>query len=182
MSPGNRSGVPGGSRIAIVGGGQIGVGWAITFARAGFDVSVYEPAAGRRRAIPSEMASRLAELDDHGLLPDDPEDVAARVGVGADLASALDGATHVQECVPESLDLKVELFRELDSIADAGATLASSSSSMTISDIAPDLEGRARCLLVTGTIPATRHTWSRWWRSPRRPSPTRTRSSPSAVS
>lgn len=148
MSPGDRSGEPGCHRIAIVGGGQIGVGWAITFARAGFDVAVYEPAAGRRRAIPSELASRLAELDEHGLLPEDPEEVITRVGVGADLASAVEGATHVQECVPESLDLKVELFRRLDSIADAGTTLASSSSSMTISDIASDLGGRARCLLV----------------------------------
>ena len=148
MSPDNRSGESGDDRIAVVGGGQIGVGWAITFARAGFDVAVYEPAAGRRRAIPSELVSRLAELDDHGLLPDDPEDVIARVGVGADLAAAVEGATHVQECIPESLDLKVELFGRLDSLVGTGATLASSSSSMTISDIASDLAGRARCLLV----------------------------------
>ena len=148
MTPGNRSGGLGGDQIAIVGGGQIGVGWAITFARAGSGVAVYEPDAARRRAIPSELAARLAELDEHGLLSDDPEDVITRVGVGADLASAVEGATHVQECVPESLDLKVELFGRLDSLAAAGTTLASSSSSMTISDIASDLEGRARCLLV----------------------------------
>ncbi|MDE0169635.1 MAG: 3-hydroxyacyl-CoA dehydrogenase [bacterium] len=148
MNPDDRSGEPGGHRIAIVGGGQIGVGWAITFARAGSGVAIYEPAADRRRAIPSEMVSRLAELDAHGLLPEDPEDVVTRVGVGADLAAAVEGATHVQECIPESLDLKVDLFRRLDALADAGTTLASSSSSMTISDIASELEGRARCLLV----------------------------------
>ena len=131
-----------------MGGGQIGIGWAITFARAGLEVAVYEPDAGRRRAIPSELELCLGELDDHGLLSEDPADVMARVGVGADLRWAVEGAAHVQECVPESLDLKVELFRRLDSLADARTTLASSSSSMTISDIASDLEGRARCLLV----------------------------------
>ena len=148
MDPGSRSEGISGNRIAIVGGGQIGIGWAITFARAGLEVAIFEPDAGRRRAIRSEIGLRLAELDDHGLLDDDPADVVARVGVGADLRSAVERAAHVQECVPESLDLKVDLFRRLDSLADAGTTLASSSSSMTISDIASDLEGRARCLLV----------------------------------
>ena len=131
-----------------MGGGQIGIGWAITFARAGLEVAVYEPDAGRRAVLGSEMGLRLAELDDHGLLDDDPADVVARVGVGADLRSAVEGAAHVQECVPESLELKVDLFRQLDSLADAGTTLASSSSSMTISDIASGLKRRSRCLLV----------------------------------
>ena len=148
MNPGSKSGGLVGNRIAIVGGGQIGVGWAITFARAGLDVAVFEPAAGRRAVLRSEMGLRLGELDAHGLLSEDPEDVIIRVGVGDDLRAAVAGAIHIQECVPESLELKVELFRRLDSLADAGTTLASSSSSMTISDIASDLEGRARCLLV----------------------------------
>lgn len=148
MRPGCRSGGLGGNKIAIVGGGQIGVGWAITFARSGLDVAVYEPDPGRRRAIPPEMEIRLGDLHDHGLLSEAPADVIARVAVGADLSSAVEGATHVQECVPERLDLKVALFRQVDSLAGAGTTLASSSSSMTITDIASDLEGRARCLLV----------------------------------
>ena len=131
-----------------MGGGQIGIGWAITFARAGLEVAVYEPDAGRRAVLRSEMGLRLAELHDHGLLDDDPADVVARVGVGADLRSVVEGTAHVQECAPESLDLKVELFRQLDSLADAGTTLASSSSSMTISDIASGLKRRSRCLLV----------------------------------
>ena len=131
-----------------MGGGQIGIGWAITFARAGLEVRVFEPDAGRRAVLRSEMGLRLAELHDHGLLDDDPADVVARVGVGADLRSVVEGTAHVQECAPESLDLKVDLFRQLDSLADAGTTLASSSSSMTISDIASGLKRRSRCLLV----------------------------------
>ena len=131
-----------------MGGGQIGAGWAITFARAGLEVAVYEPDAGRRRVIPFEIGLRLAELDGHGLISEDPADVIARVGVGSDLRSAVEGSAHVQESVPESLDLKMELFRRLDSLADAGTTLASSSSSMTISDIASGLKRRSRCLLV----------------------------------
>ncbi|MCY4370267.1 MAG: 3-hydroxyacyl-CoA dehydrogenase [bacterium] len=137
-----------GDRVAIVGGGQIGVGWAITFARAGLEVSVFEPVADRRQSLLHEMGSRLAELQSHGLLSEDPADVIDRVGVGSDLRRAVEEASHVQECVPESLDLKVELFGRLDALAGPRTTLASSSSSMTISDIASDLDGRARCILV----------------------------------
>ena len=148
MNPGNRSEGIGGYRVAVVGGGQIGVGWAITFARAGFEVTVYEPDTGRRGALHDEIGLRLGELDGHGLLPENPVDVLARIAAAADLRSAVQDAAHVQECVPELLDLKIRLFKQLDTLARDGATLASSSSSMTISAIASELEGRARCLLV----------------------------------
>ncbi len=135
-------------KVAIVGGGQIGLGWAIVFVRAGFEVAIYEPDSGRRRALPSEMDVRLRELDAHGLLDEDAAEVAARVVVEADLATAVSGSAHVQECVPESRDLKRRLFGRFDGLAGSGVTLASSSSSMTISDLASGLPGRARCLVV----------------------------------
>ncbi len=148
MNAGDRSGRIGEQKIAIIGGGHIGVGWAVAFSQAGFQVSVYEVDAGRCEAIHSELRVRLTELDGHGLLDDDPAQVIARVEAGSDLGRAVQGAVHVQECVPESRALKREMFRSLDDLASAGTTLASSSSSLTISDIASDLEGRSRCILV----------------------------------
>ena len=135
-------------KIAIVGGGQIGVGWAILFARAGLEVAVFEPDRRRRQLLATEAVRRLEDLEVHGLLEEAPPGIVARIGVGAELGGTVEGAAHIQECVPESLDLKVGLFKRLDTLADPGTTLASSSSSMTISDIASELEGRARCLLV----------------------------------
>ena len=124
------------------------MGWAIVFARAGFEVAVFEPDAGRRRILPSEVEVRLRGLEAYGLIDEDPSAVMARSRVAADLDEVVEGAVHIQECAPESLDLKVDIFERLDALADSGTTLGSSSSSMTISDIASDLEGRARCLLV----------------------------------
>ena len=135
-------------KVGVVGGGSIGVGWAIVFARAGLEAAVYEPDADRRSILPSEIRRRLLELEAHGLLDEDPDAAAGRVAVGGGLAETVDGAAHVQECAPESLDLKADLFRRLDSLADAGTTLASSSSTMTISDIAAGVPGRGRCLLA----------------------------------
>ena len=94
------------------------------------------------------MGVRLGELDAFGLLDEAPAEIVARLAVAGDLSEALDGAVHVQECAPESLSLKVDLFERMDALADASTTLASSSSSMTISAIAAGLTGRSRCLLA----------------------------------
>jgi 3-hydroxyacyl-CoA dehydrogenase len=45
-------------KVAIVGGGSIGVGWAVVFSRAGYDVALHEPDAARRDAIPREVEER----------------------------------------------------------------------------------------------------------------------------
>ncbi len=151
--------------IAIVGGGSIGVGWAIVFARAGHAVAMHDPDPARRAAVPGELRARLAELAGAGLLepaagPASPapdraraidaavDAIAARVTVHAQLEDALVGAVHVQECAPEDLALKRELFARLDALAAPEAALASSSSALTASAFAGELAGRARCLVV----------------------------------
>ncbi len=118
--------------IAVVGAGSIGVGWAIVFARAGRDVAVYDPDPARLQAAPAEFEAHAT----------------GRVTWHADLAGAVRGAVHVQECAPEDLALKRELFARLDELADPGVPLASSSSALTASSFAGDLPGRARCLVA----------------------------------
>ena len=135
-------------RIAVVGGGSIGIGWAIVFARAGWTVHLVEPDAGRRAAVQGDLTARLDRLAANGLLDGSPASVAARVTLAGELASALREAVLVQECAPESLELKRRLFDELEAAAPAGAILATSSSALTISEIAGDLETRARCLVA----------------------------------
>ena len=135
-------------RIGVVGGGSIGVAWAIVFARAGHGTTVYEPDEGRRRVLLDEVAVRLGDLDAFGLLDETPSEIVSRLAVTGDLGKAVEGAAHVQECAPESRPLKVHLFAKLDGLADRAATLASSSSTLVISDIAAELAGRDRCVLA----------------------------------
>jgi 3-hydroxyacyl-CoA dehydrogenase len=135
-------------RVAVVGGGTIGVAWALVFARAGFAVAVHDSQPARLEAVPAELRRRLEDLAAAGLLDEPVDAVAARARLAAELADAVRDAAHVQECVPEDLGLKRELFGRLDRLAPAGATLASSSSALTASAIAADLDGRARCLVA----------------------------------
>ncbi len=128
--------------IAVVGAGSIGVGWAIVFARAGRAVAVHDPDPARLAAAPAELVARLEVLDEP------PDVVAARVSWHAELADAVRGAVHVQECAPEDLELKRTLFARLDELVEPGVPLASSSSALTASSFAGELPGRARCLVA----------------------------------
>jgi 3-hydroxyacyl-CoA dehydrogenase len=111
-------------------------------------VALFEPAAERRAAVPDDLAGRLRRLARGGLVEEAPAEVAARVELVDSLEAAVDGAVHVQECAPERVELKRELFARLDAVAPAGAVLASSSSALTTSSFAAGLDGRARCLVA----------------------------------
>jgi L-gulonate 3-dehydrogenase len=134
--------------VAIVGGGSIGVAFCIVFARAGFNVRLYDPADERRRAVEPEVRARLNDLAEFDLLDDSAETLLARIVVLDNLADAVRDALLVQECAPERVDLKRELFMQIDENARADAVLASSSSALTVSSFADALPGRARCLVA----------------------------------
>jgi 3-hydroxyacyl-CoA dehydrogenase len=135
-------------RVAVVGGGAIGVGWAIVFASAGRDVVVFEPDAARRAGFPADCAARLERLARGGLLSERADAIAARVTLGGSLADAVADATHVQECAPERADLKRRLFEQIEAVAPETAVIASSSSAITVSTVAKDLRTRSRCLVA----------------------------------
>src|SRR5688572_27314504 len=89
--------------VAIVGGGSIGIAFAIVFARAGRPVKLYEPDASRRGAVPGLLRARLDDLRAYELLDEAADIVSGRVTVVADLAAAVRDAVYVQECAPEDL-------------------------------------------------------------------------------
>lgn len=134
--------------VAVVGAGSIGVSWAIVFARTGHQAAVYEPDQARRDDAAGDLRARLRELGDAELLDEPAGRVAERVTFHADLSTALAGTAHVQECVPEDPGLKRRLFERLDRETGADVVLASSSSALTMSEIAGNLTGRGRCLVV----------------------------------
>ena len=134
--------------IAVIGAGSIGTAFAIAFARAGLTVRVQDPDEERRAAVPDEIVARLEDLTHFDLVQEDAPKIQRRIAFTGVLAEAVAGADYVQECAPERLDLKRELFAELDRLAPPAAVLASSSSAIQPSRFAADLPGQARCLVA----------------------------------
>lgn len=137
------------TKIAVVGSGFIGRAWAITFARAGNQVvlwDAFKDAPGRavdfiRDALPDLAANDL-------LGGRTPKAVLADISIEDDLEAALAGTAHVQENTPEQVELKRKIFARLDALAPADAVIASSTSAILPSKFTEELKGRHRCLVI----------------------------------
>lgn len=135
------------ARVAIIGVGLIGRAWANVFARSGSQVRLWDPDPGVRAGAVKLIADSLAELARHGLVAD-AAGAAKRLSVHATLEEAVADVDLVQECGPERVDAKQELFARLDAAAPPSAILASSSSAIVASRFTEPLKGRARCLIA----------------------------------
>ena len=137
------------TRVAIIGSGFIGRAWAISFARAGHDVALWDQDPDAPRQAIDFAASVAPDLAKNDLLAgQDPQQVLARLRPEKTLAAALADAEHVQESALERLDVKKALFVDLDRLAPPSAVVASSSSAILPSLFTEQLPHRERCLVI----------------------------------
>jgi len=137
--------------IAVLGAGLMGHGIALTFARAGHSVTVYDAFQEGLDALAGRVSASLTAM---GVDEDETRQTLERIAPEADLARAVQGADIVFEAAPEKPDLKRALFRQVERAAPATAILASNTSVIPISTIMSDLQDRSRAL---GT---------HWWNPP----------------
>lgn len=135
-------------KIGIVGSGLIGRAWATVFARAGHPVVMYDAdAAALPRAV-GLIQDGLRELREFGLIDEAPETVAARVRTAGSLAECVRDVDYVQENTSERLEIKREVYAQMDAAAKPDCILASSTSTIETSRFAEGLKGRHRCLVA----------------------------------
>ena len=135
-------------KIAIVGLGLVGRAWAISFARAGHEVALWDEKADVVDEALRFADKVLPDLAANQLLHPPLGEVRALMRRAATLEEALDGASHVQENTPEDVGVKRQVFARLDALAGADAVLASSTSAILPSRFTEALPGRARCLVL----------------------------------
>jgi len=134
------------SRIAIIGTGVIGSSWAALFAAHGHEVSASDPRPDAADELRRAVEQCWPSLERQGRVTDagSPDLVTVAASSGA----AVDGATFVQENAPERLDLKHELYREIDGILGAGVVIASSSSGLMATDVQRACERHPERVLI----------------------------------
>jgi L-gulonate 3-dehydrogenase len=137
------------SNTAIIGSGFIGRAWAISFARAGCAVRLWDHVDGAAMAAIEYIAGVLGDMEQNDLLNGQTSaTVLARITAAQTLEEALAEATHIQENTPEVLDTKIAIFKMLDAAARTDAVIASSTSALLPSRFTEHLKGRHRCLVV----------------------------------
>ena len=95
---------------AIIGGGVIGGGWAARFLLNGWDVRVFDPDPNAERNFEEVLGNARRSMP--GLvdvaLPD-----AGNLSFHRTMAEVVEGATWIQESVPERLEIKLKVFQTL---------------------------------------------------------------------
>ncbi|GAA5040738.1 3-hydroxyacyl-CoA dehydrogenase [Thermocatellispora tengchongensis] len=122
-------------RIALVGGGLMGAGWAAAFLAHGHRVVVTDTDPKAEPALRARLERAWPLLREVGDLATEADPDPDLLAFAPDIASAVTGADFVQESGPEDLGLKRSLFAEIDKAAPEGAVIASSSSGIPISEI-----------------------------------------------
>jgi 3-hydroxybutyryl-CoA dehydrogenase len=132
-------------RVAVLGAGTMGHGIAHVCAAAGCDVALYDV---DETAVEKGLSRIRANLDkgvELGKVAADARDAAlARIAPATAVADAAADADLVVEAVPEVLELKREIFAEVDRAAPDDALLASNTSSLSIEKIARALGDPSR--------------------------------------
>ena len=118
-------------KVAIIGGGVIGGGWAARFVLNGHDAAVFDPDPESPRKIAEVLANARAALPQ---LYDGPMPPEGRLTHAATLAEALEGADYAQESVSERLELKHRVHAQVQALRP-DILIGSSTSGFKASDL-----------------------------------------------
>ena len=133
------------SNAAVIGGGVIGAGWVARLAENGIDVAVYDPA-------PDAKANVQAVLDNaeraYAKLTMAPRPAKGAISFTASAAEAATDAELIVEAVPENPELKKAVYAEVETSADPGAIIASSTSGILPTELQAELAHPERFLVA----------------------------------
>jgi 3-hydroxybutyryl-CoA dehydrogenase len=129
--------------IAVIGSGTMGNGIAHTFAQFGYNVTlidISQPALDKALAT---IGKNLDRMVTKGTITDaDKTNTLNNLKTFTVIADGVKNADLVVEAATENIDLKLNIFRELDEACPASTILASNTSSISITQIAA-VTGRA---------------------------------------
>lgn len=116
-------------KIAIAGAGMIGVGIAVDAMLHGYQTAIYyyrDPKISEERT--KNVMDKMVKA---GAATREQADEALKLAVYTmDLKEAVDGAVLIEECLPERLELKQDMYRQIQEIAGADILVCSSTSGL----------------------------------------------------
>lgn len=134
-------------KIAVIGAGLMGHGLAQIFAVHGYPVKLMDIKEDLLDKAIENVRFNLTLMAEKGIgNPDDVEPAIRRIKTTADLEEAAAGAQFVVEAVLENLELKQNIFKDLDAICPDDTILATNTSVISITEIAEKAKIRERIL------------------------------------
>jgi carnitine 3-dehydrogenase len=130
-------------RVALVGGGVIGGGWAGRLVENGFDAVVFDPHPEAERRVRDVLANAERAWAKLTLAPR----ARGAVSFAPTLEDAVRAADVIQESAPENVALKKRLLADIEESAPADALIASSTSGLLPSELQAEMSRPDRFLV-----------------------------------
>lgn len=123
--------------ISVIGSGTMGNGIAHVFAQFGYAVSLIDISEAALEKGMATIRKNMERQVSKGVLSNEEMEAALRrIQTGTNLSEGVKNADLVVEAATENINLKLDIFRQLDAAAPAHTILASNTSSISITQIA----------------------------------------------
>lgn len=123
-------------KIAIIGSGVMGSGIAQSFAVSGYYVTINDIKEELLYHAQNRISENLSLLMEEGALTDrEKQSTLAKITYSVDLEGAVRDADFIIEAIPEVIELKLNLYQQLEEIIKPDAIVASNTSTFPISQL-----------------------------------------------
>ena len=119
-------------KVACIGTGTIGGGWAAHFLGAGYQVNTWDTGNDSETRLREAVAAAWPALSAIGLAPGASQE---NLTVCATLEAALEDVSFVQESVYENVPVKIKALAQIDAAAGKDVVIASSTSGFSMTDL-----------------------------------------------
>ncbi len=123
--------------VSVIGAGTMGNGIAHVFAQTGFKVTLVDVNATQLEKAIGTISKNLDRQVSKGVLTEEQKATTLNnITTNTSIADGVANANLVVEAATENVNLKLEIFKQLDAAAPTGCILASNTSSISITKIA----------------------------------------------
>ena len=124
-------------KIAVIGAGTMGNGIAHTFAQSGYEVSLIDISADSLHCGMNTIEKNLDRmLKREKISEDDKQNTLDKITTYTSINDGVSGVDLVVEAATENMDIKLNIFSQLDEVCGENVILASNTSSISITKIA----------------------------------------------
>lgn len=128
-------------KVAVIGSGLMGHGIAEVFALSGFEVRIEDPYPEALEKAKASIGNSIEKLVKSGKIDQKKgQETLSLITYFSQIDSAVKDADFIIEAVPEIMELKKEVFSDIDKFARVDALVASNTSNFKISSLASNMK------------------------------------------
>ena len=123
--------------VSVIGAGTMGNGIAHVFAQSGFKVTLIDVSATQLEKALNTIAKNIDRQVSKGTVTEEQKSATIQnITTATDIAAGVKSADLVVEAATENINLKLDIFKQMDAAAPENCILATNTSSISITKIA----------------------------------------------